>query len=315
MSSKLRSDLILLLAAIIWGFAFVAQRAGMEFVGPFTFNGVRFTLGTLVLIPFLFLGKKMNNPAASSGISKSFELLPPQEAGNGPSSAGGVFKPKDTLIVHDNRKIILGVICAGILLFTGVSLQQVGLQTTTAGKAGFITGLYVIFVPVVGVFLGHRTNLYSWFGVIFSATGLYLLSVKSGFRIEHGDLLVMVCAVAFTFHVLLIGWLSPKMNSLHLAMGQFTICAILNLIVAYFIEPINSEKIMNAAIPILYAGILSVGIAYTLQVIAQKEAHPDYASIILSMEAVFAAIGGWVILHESLRLRWESGSFLKMAGL
>jgi drug/metabolite transporter (DMT)-like permease len=283
MSAKLRSDLILLLAAIIWGFAFVAQRAGMEYVGPFTYNGVRFTLGTLVLIPFLFSGKK--------------------------------FTPKDPLLVLSRRKIILGVICTGILLFIGVALQQIGLQTTTAGKAGFITGLYVVFVPVVGIFLGHRTNLYTWLGVLFSATGLYLLSIKSGFRIEHGDLLVLGCAVIFTFHVLMIGWLSPRMNSFHLATGQFAICAMLNLILAFSIEPVSAGKIMGAAIPILYGGIFSVGIAYTLQVIAQKEAHPAYASIILSMEAVFAALGGWMILHESLSRRSMTGCFLMLAGM
>lgn len=283
MSPKLRSDLILLLAAIIWGFAFVAQRVGMEFVGPFTFNGVRFTLGTLALIPFLFFGKK--------------------------------FTLKDPLLVISKRKIFLGVIGTGILLFIGVSLQQVGLKTTTAGKAGFITGLYVVFVPIVGIFLGHRTNLYTWLGVLLSATGLYLLSIQSGFRMEHGDLLVLGCAVVFTFHVLLIGWLSPRMNSFHLATGQFAICALLNLIVAFSIEPVDAGKIMDAAVPILYGGIISVGIAYTLQVIAQKEAHPAYASIILSMEAVFAALGGWMILHESLSQRSLAGCFLMLAGM
>ena len=283
MSPKLRSDLILLLAAIIWGFAFVAQRVGMEFVGPFTFNGVRFTLGTLALIPFLFFGKK--------------------------------FTLKDPLLVISKRKIFLGVIGTGILLFIGVSLQQVGLKTTTAGKAGFITGLYVVFVPIVGIFLGHRTNIYTWLGVLLSATGLYLLSIQSGFRMEHGDLLVLGCAVVFTFHVLLIGWLSPRMNSFHLATGQFAICALLNLIVAFSIESVDAGKIMDAAVPILYGGIISVGIAYTLQVIAQKEAHPAYASIILSMEAVFAALGGWMILHESLSQRSLAGCFLMLAGM
>ena len=283
MSVKLRSDLTLLLAAIIWGFAFVAQRVGMEYVGPFTFNGVRFILGTLVLVPFLFFGKK--------------------------------FAPKETSLLTDKRKIIIGVICTGILLFFGVSLQQVGLQTTTAGKAGFITGLYVVFVPIVGIFLGHKTNLYTWLGVIFSATGLYLLSIKSGFRIEQGDLLVFGCAIVFTFHVLLIGWLSPRMNSYHLATGQFAICAFLNLLVAGIIEPIIPKKIIEASIPILYGGVFSVGIAYTLQVIAQKNAHPAYASIILSLEAVFAAIGGWIILNESLSLRALTGCFLMLGGM
>jgi len=283
MSAKLKSDLILLLAAVIWGFAFVAQRVGMEFVGPFTFNGVRFTLGALVLVPFLLFGKK--------------------------------FTPKDPTLIISNRKIFWGVFATGILLFIGVSLQQIGLKTTTAGKAGFITGLYVVFVPITGIFLGHKTNLFTWLGVLFSATGLYLLSITRDFTIAQGDMLVLGCAVVFTFHVLLIGWLSPRMNSYHLAAGHFAICAFLNLIVAFSIESFSFEKIMQAALPILYGGVISVGIAYTLQVIAQKEAHPAYASIILSLEAVFAAIGGWMILHETLSNRSLAGCLLMLAGM
>jgi drug/metabolite transporter (DMT)-like permease len=283
MSPKLRSDLLLFLAAVIWGFAFMAQRVGMDYVGPFTFNGIRFTLGTLVLVPFLFFGKR--------------------------------FVLREAKLVTSRRTIIWGVVVTGILLFLAVSLQQVGLQTTTAGKAGFITGLYVVFVPVVGIFLGHRIKLFTWLGVLFSATGLYLLSIKSGFRVEHGDLLVLGCAFVFTFHVLLIGWLSPRMNSYHLAAGQFAICALLNLIVAFSIETVDLDKIIEAAIPIIYGGAISVGIAYTLQVIAQKEAHPAYASIILSLEAVFAAIGGWIILNENLSSRSLLGCFLMLTGM
>ena len=138
---------------------------------------------------------------------------------------------------------------------------------------------------------------------------------KTGFRIGHGDLLVLACAFAFTFHVLMIGWLSPRMNSFQLATGQFAICALLNIMVAFSIEPVNAGKILEAAVPILYGGILSVGIGYTLQVIAQKKAHPAYASIILSMEAVFAALGGWMVLHESLSQRSLAGCVLMLAGM
>lgn len=283
MSAKIRSDLILLLAAIIWGFAFVAQRVGMNYVGPFTFNGVRFALGTLVLVPFLFSSEK--------------------------------FIPSEPSLQTSRRNITWGVIITGILVFIGVSLQQVGLQSTTAGKAGFITGLYVVFVPVAGTFVGHRMNVYSWLGVFLSATGLYLLSIKSGFQIGQGDLLVLACAVVFTFHVLLIGWLSPRMNSFHLAAGNFAICAVLNLLVAIFVESIDIGMILEAWVPILYGGLISVGVAYTLQVIAQKTAHPAYASIILSLEAVFAAVGGWLILHETLSGRALSGCLLMLGGM
>jgi drug/metabolite transporter (DMT)-like permease len=283
MSPKLRADIILFIAAVIWGFAFVAQRVGMEYVGPFTFNGVRFTLGTLVLIPFLFVGKK--------------------------------FTPKDPSVTTSKARIIWGVIATGILLFAGVSLQQVGMETTTAGKAGFITGLYVVLVPVVGIFLGQRLSVFTWLGVLLSSVGLYLLSIKNGMQIEQGDLLVLGCAVVFTFHVILIGWLSPRMDSFQLAIGNFAICAFLNLMVAFSIEPFLPGKILEAAVPILYGGILSVGVAYTLQVVAQKEANPAYASIILSLEAVFAAIGGWMILHESLSMRSLTGCLLMLAGM
>jgi drug/metabolite transporter (DMT)-like permease len=283
MSIKLRSDLLLFLAAIIWGFAFVAQRVGMDYVGPFTFNGVRFTLGMLVLVPFLLWGKK--------------------------------FTPRDPALTISRNQKFWGIIGVGILLFLGVSLQQLGLQTTTAGKAGFITGLYVIFVPIAGIFLGHKSNPLIWTGVILSSTGLYLLSIKSGFTMERGDLLVLGCAFIFTFHVLLIGWLSPRMNSYFLAAGHFAVCAVLNLVIAFTLESVQWSQILKAAVPILYGGAISVGIAYTLQIIAQKNAHPAYASIILSLEAVFAALGGWMILHETLSTRSLLGCFLMLAGM
>ncbi len=279
--TKLRSDLILLLAAIIWGFAFVAQRIGMEYLGPFTFNGIRFTLGILVLLPFI--------------LSKKRKLFTSETV---------------------NRKIIwMGSVATGFILFGGVALQQLGLQSTTAGKAGFITGLYVIFVPIVGIFLGQKIRMTIWAGVILSATGLYLLSVTSGFSMALGDFLVLLCAIFFTGHVLMIGWLSPMMDSYKLAAIQFAICAFLNLVFAVFLEKIEFQSILAAAVPLLYGGLLSVGVAYTLQVVAQKHAHPAYASIILSLEAVFAAIGGWLILEEYLTNRALLGCFLMLCGM
>ncbi|MCX6307052.1 MAG: DMT family transporter [Bacteroidetes bacterium] len=285
LKTTLRSDLILLLAAVIWGFAFVAQRIGMEYVGPFTYNGVRFALGTLVLLPFLFMSASKNEPLVR------------------------VSHPSD------RRKIAIGSLMTGLLLFGGVALQQLGLQQTTAGKAGFITGLYVVFVPIAGLLFGQRSHLTMWIGAILSVAGLYLLSMTGGFTIAHGDKLVLYCAVIFTFHVLFIAWLSPLMNSFLLAVTQFAICALLNLIVAFAIEPVNISSIMQAWLPIAYGGILSVGIAYTLQVIAQQTAHPAHASIILSLEAVFAVLGGWLILHEGLTGRMLAGCALMLMGM
>jgi drug/metabolite transporter (DMT)-like permease len=283
--STLRSDLILLLAAVIWGFAFVAQRIGMDYVGPFTYNGVRFALGAIVLLPFLFFNASRDEPLLK------------------------VSHPAD------RRKIIIGSLMTGLFLFGGVALQQLGLQQTTAGKAGFITGLYVVFVPIVGLIFGQRSHFSMWIGATLSLAGLYLLSMTSGFAFEPGDKLVLYCAILFTFHVLFIAWLSPLMNSFLLAVIQFTICALLNLVIAFTIEPVNLTSIMQAWLPIAYGGILSVGVAYTLQVIAQQTAHPAYASIILSLEAVFAVLGGWFILHELLTQRMLIGCALMLAGM
>jgi len=282
---KLQSDLTLLLAAIIWGFAFVAQRVGMEFVGPFTYNGVRFSLGVAVLLPFLFFRSNGNEP----------------------------------LIIYshnaDKRKIIIGSLMTGLFLFGGVALQQLGLQSTTASKAGFITGLYVVFVPIAGLFFGQRSHLLMWIGAIISVAGLYLLSINHEFRIDPGDILVLYCAIIFTFHVLFISWLSPLMDSYLLAIIQFSVCALLNLVIAFGAEPVNLHSIIQAWVPIAYGGLFSVGVAYTLQVVAQKTAHPAYASIILSLEAVFAAIGGWLILHEQLTTRMLAGCALMLVGM
>jgi drug/metabolite transporter (DMT)-like permease len=281
-SAELRSNLLLLVAAIIWGFAFVAQRVGMEYVGPFTFNGIRFTLGFLVLVPFLLRRKK-----------EPVRLI---------KNIGG-------------RRLITWSIITSLFLFAGAALQQLGIQTTTAGKAGFLTGLYVVFVPVAGLFFHQKSGIFIWAGMILSAVGLYFLCITSEFGISRGDLLVLLCAVVFTGHVLMVGLLSPKMDSFIFAGIQFLVCAVLNLVVAFSTETIRFGEIINAAIPLCYGGIFSIGIAFTLQVWAQKKTHPAHASIILSLEAVFAAFGGWIILGEYLTNRALFGCFLMLAGM
>ncbi|MCX6240250.1 MAG: DMT family transporter [Bacteroidetes bacterium] len=283
-TAKVKADLILLLAAAIWGFAFVAQRVGMDYVGPFTYNGVRFSLGVLVLLPFFYKRLIKGKPMLFTG-----------------SPAG-------------RRKIIMGSLLTGLFLFTGVALQQLGLQKTTAGKAGFLTELYVAFVPVIGLFLGQKSNWYIWAGVLLSMIGLYFLSVTKGFSLAPGDSLLLMCSFVFTFHVLIIGWLSPQMDSILLAVIQFSITAFINLCVAFSVEIISMAKILEAWLPICYGGILSVGLAYTLQIIAQKTAHPAYVSIILGLEAVFAVIGGMLLLGETLSLRMFAGCLLMLSG-
>lgn len=283
-ASRLRSDLILLLAAVIWGFAFVAQRMGMEFVGPFTYTATRFTLGCLVLVPFLlFRRPDFSTVRAESSASR--------------------------------RKFLLLQSLLGLILFGGISLQQYGLLFTTAGNAGFITGLYVIFVPLVGLFIGHRVHPALWAGIILASAGLYFLSIVPGTGINPGDIYVFGCALFWTAHVLLIGYLAPRRDPVHIAMIQFTICAILSWAVAAGYEDIRIDRILDAAWPILYGGVLSVGIAYTLQIVAQQHAHPAYASIVLSLESAFAVLGGWLILSEPLTGRILLGCCLMLAGM
>ena len=280
-----RSNALLFLVALIWGFAFVAQRIGMDYVGPFTFNAVRFALGGLSLVPLLLITRGKQ--------SKSASLMPPA----GPRTLFWV-----------------GVLTGGIL-FAGASLQQIGLLYTTAGKAGFITGLYVVIVPILGLFWRQKTDAGTWIGVFLAAIGLYLLSVTEAFTISFGDFLQLAGAFFWASHVLVIGWLSPRINAIHLAFWQFMMCSILSLITAVFVETIALDGIFHAAIPILYGGVCSVGIAYTLQVVAQQDAKPAHAAIIMSLETVFAAIGGWLLLDELLSTRSLVGCGFMLAGM
>jgi drug/metabolite transporter (DMT)-like permease len=281
--SNLKSDSLLLLTAMIWGLAFVAQRMGMDHVGPFTYSGVRFLLGALSLIPLLY------------------------------------FFPETTPHTEDKPLPLFwkrwGGLLAGLLLFAGISLQQVGLQYTTAGKAGFITGLYVVLVPIFGLLIKHKTGLGTWMGAVLAVVGMYLLSVKGNFEIGRGDLLIFISTGFWACHVLVIGWLSPYLHAIKLSIYQFTTTGIISLIIAFIIERVSFNGIYMAALPILYGGLLSVGVAYTLQVIVQKTAHPAHAAIILSLETVFAAIGGWLFLDERLGFRALLGCGFMLGGM
>ncbi len=276
-----KSNLLLLITSIIWGFAFVAQRVSMEYVGPFTFNGVRFALGACSLIPLLL-------------INRHNEKLHPESS---------------------LKSVIFGGFWAGCVIFMGASLQQIGLVYTTAGKAGFITGLYVVIVPILGLFWKQKTGAGTWTGAFFAAIGLYLLSVSAQFSIEFGDMLELIGAFFWAVHLQLIGWLIRRMNSLQIAFFQFITCSILSLVTAVFFEVITVQGLRDALIPICYGGLLSVGVAYTLQVVAQRHAHAAHAAIILSLEALFAVIGGWIILDETLSLRRLIGCAFMLTGM
>jgi len=284
MIETMKSNLLLLLAAFIWGFAFVAQRAGMEFLGPFTFNAARFTLGSLSLIPFLIVSKK-----------KKFE--------------------KETILPLNDKKLLYGGLAAGILLFLGATFQQTGLVYTNAGKGGFITGFYIILVPILGLFVKQKTALSTWIGALVAIVGLYFLGVDSKLDINPGDVLVFIGTFFWAIQILVIGYYSAKVDSFQLAFSQFVVCAILSFVVAIFTESIALQNILSAFLPILYAGFFSVGIAFTIQVVAQREAHPANAAIIMSLEAVFAVLGGWLILNESIPLRGLFGCLLMLIGM
>ncbi len=280
-----RADSFLVIAALIWGSAFVAQRIGMNYIGPLTFNGVRFALGAIVLLPL----------ACQANIK--------------PRTRNNLPQPMTT------TQVLWGGGLAGLVLFVAATLQQVGLVYTTAGKAGFITGLYVIIVPLMGLFLGHRTGWGGWLGACLATVGLYLLSVTEDFTLAPGDLWELFGAFFWAAHVLILSWLSPRMDQIKLACTQYVVCAFFSLFLAVFSETITFDGLQQASVPMLYGGILSVGLAYTLQVVAQRDAPPIHASVILSMEAVFAALAGWLVLDEIMSIRNLIGCMLIFTGI
>jgi drug/metabolite transporter (DMT)-like permease len=276
--SQRNANLMLLLAAAIWGFAFVAQRVGMRHLGPLAFNGVRFALGALALLPLVVAGRRRA------------------------AAAPAPFPWRIGLV-------------AGGLIFAGSTLQQWGLVWTTAGKAGFITSLYVVFVPLLGLLWGQKTGRGPWVGVVLAAAGLYLLSAQGLTGIAPGDGLVLVGAVFWAGHVQWVGRWAASVRLLELAVVQFATCSLLSLGGALLFETVAWAGLRAAAVPILYAGLLSVGVAYTLQVAGQRHAHPAPAAIILSLESVFAALGGGLLLGETLPLRGWLGCALMLAGV
>jgi drug/metabolite transporter (DMT)-like permease len=279
---KLKANTLLLTTALIWGLSFVAQRAGMEHVGPFTFNGIRFALGSLSLVPVWLLARRNRTARPASGGS---------------------------------RDVWLAASVAGSALFLGASLQQIGIVYTTAGKAGFITGLYVVLVPLIGLLWRQRVGAGGWLGAGAAAVGLYLLSVREGLAVDKGVALVLASAFFWACHVLIIGRWSSRVNVIELAALQFAFCSVLSLVLAVLFETITLDGISGAAIPILYGGVFSVGVAFTLQVVAQRKAAPTTTAILLSLEAVFAALGGWALLGETLSPRGLLGCSLMLAGV
>ena len=280
MSKVVIANTLLLITAAIWGFGFVAQVMGMNYLDPYAFIGLRFLLGAVSLIPVIYFVHKRI----------PFE-------------------------VTNTRELWLGCALLGVILFTAGSLQQVGLLYTTASNAGFITGTYMVIVPILGLILKYQTGVNTWLGCFLAAFGLYLLSVKEGLTMGYGDGLQLLGAVFWAAHIMAIDHFIKRSPALLLAFGQFLMCGVLALCVSSLLETTTFEAVANAVNVLIYAGIITVGVAYTLQVVAQNDTKPTHAAIILSLEAVFGAVGGALLLDEALSQREMLGCAIMLCGM
>lgn len=271
MKQQIKSSLILLLTATIWGVAFVAQSVGMEYIGPFTFNAIRCVLGGMVLIPVILVLKKKKETGAEN-----------QEK-------------------EDKKILWMGGIACGVILCIASNLQQFGIMEASVGKSGFFTALYIVMIPVIGIFIGKRPGIKLWFCVALAVVGMYLLCMKDGsFTIERADIMLLLCALAFSFHILVVDYFSPKVDGVKMSCIQFFVCGVLSAVGMLFTETPDISNIQAAWLPLLYAGFLSCGVGYTLQIVGQKGINPVIASLIMSLESVISALAGWVILGQVL---------------
>lgn len=279
---RVKNGVMLFLTAFIWGTAFVAQSVGMDYLEPFTFNGVRSLIGGIALLPCIWLLHKLN------GESKK------EESG---------------------KVLLIGGLVCGVLLFAASSLQQIGLKYTTAGKAGFITAFYIVIVPVLGIFLHKKIGWKIWLAVVLALAGLYFLCITESFSIGKGDVLIFLCALIFAVHILVIDYFSPKVDGVKMSCIQFFVCGILSLPFMFTIETPKAAAMTAAWMPLLYAGVLSCGVAYTLQILGQKNVNPAVASLVLSLESCFSVLAGWIVLGERLSLRESAGCVLMFAAI
>ena len=266
----LRQSLLLLLAATIWGVAFVAQSVGMEYVGPYTFLASRSFLGAVVLMPVIYVRGRIKERA--NYVNKT-----------------------------PVKQLAIAGICCGTCLFIASILQQIGIMYTTVGKSGFITAMYIVIVPVLGIFLKKKAGIRIWGGVLLAVIGLYFLCMTPGnISIQKGDVLTGLCAVAFSFHILIVDYFAPKLDGVKMSCVQFLTCGILSSIGMMLFEQPTIEAVLAAWLPILYAGALSSGVAYTLQIVGQRGLNPTVASLLMSMESVISVIAGFLILKQAL---------------
>lgn len=281
MKIKIKSTVLLFLTAIIWGFAFVAQRVGADYVGTFTFNGIRFLLGSFSLIPVILIFEREE------------------------------YNKKKML------KTLAVSLAAGTILFIAASLQQYGVVLTgSAGKAGFLTGLYTVLVPVIRFLMGKKTDILTFVGAFFAVGGLFLLCMTGDkLTFGKGDIVLIIGAVFWALHILIIDKFVNEISPLKFSMLQFFVCGLISMVIAVFTETIEITAVKSALVPILYGGLMSVGVAYTCQILGQKDADPTFASIVFSTESVFSAIGGAIILHEIMSGRGYLGCVLIFIGI
>ncbi len=283
MKKQMISAAELLLTAFIWGVAFVAQSVGMDYIGPFTFNCVRSIIGGIVLIPLIIILRKMN---------------------------------KDYVKKRTYRKnTVLGGICCGVFLAAASSFQQFGIMYTTVGKAGFITALYIVIVPILGIFMKKKVAPIVWASSVLAIIGFYMLSISGQVSINKGDILILICAVLFSVHILVIDYFSPKGDGVAISCIQFLTSGVICGICMFLFESPQISNILAAYVPILYAGIMSCGVAYTLQIVGQKNMDPTVASLILSLESVFSALAGWLLLEQELSTKELIGCVLVFAAV
>ena len=280
--SSIKGSLLLFLAAFIWGVAFVAQSVAMDHMGAFTFNGIRSLLGGIVLLPLV---------------------------------AGRVRKAKETVRTDEERKkairtTLTGGVCCGLALCCASMFQQIGIGYTSVANAGFITALYIVIVPILGIFFRRRCGWKVWISVLIALVGFYLLCMVGGFSLERGDIWLLLCAVLFSFHILVIDHFSPMVDGVKMSCIQFFTCGILSGIAMLIAETPDIGNILAAWGPILYAGVFSSGVAYTLQIVGQKNYNPTVATLLLSLESVFSVLTGWAVLHQKLSVRELSGCVL-----
>lgn len=297
MKKQMISAAELLLTAFIWGVAFVAQSVGMDYIGPFTFNCVRSVIGGIVLIPLILCMKKAQGDKFT--------------VGNGEADSA---KKQEVKCLY-RKNTILGGICCGIFLAVASSFQQFGIMHTTVGKAGFITALYIVIVPLLGIFMKKRVAPIIWVSSAIAIVGFYMLSISGQVSINKGDILVLVCAVLFSLHILVIDYFSPRGDAVAISCIQFLTSGVICGICMFMFENPQIGDILAAYVPILYAGVMSCGVAYTLQIVAQKNMEPTVASLILSLESVFSALAGWLILGQGLTVKELVGCGLVFAAV